>query len=152
MKNGWMVGIVVALFVAVSGCADDADVPSESTATSAMAGDHPDGHMGNMTGKEVEMYAVATDLSSTPGTWYRFRPDAFEAKVGNMLNITLKAAVGNTYPHSLVIDGLSVNLGPAQAGAAVSTVLALTKAGTYTFYCAEGNHQELGMQGTLTVT
>lgn len=154
MRNGWWVGVVVALFVMVSGCADSSGSPSESSSMSPMmGGEHPDGHMmGNMSGKEVEMYSVATDLSSTPETWFRFRPDTFEAKVGDVLNVTLKAAVGNQYPHSLVIDALSLNLGPIEAGATASTLLMLDKPGTYTFYCAEGNHQELGMVGTLTVS
>lgn len=152
MKNGWMVG-VVAMCVSFAGCADNASVPSDSGPSSSASGEHPEGHMmGNMTGEEIEMYTVATDLSSTPATWFRFRPDTFEAKVGDTLNVTLKAAVGNTYPHSLVIDALTVNIGPVEAGATASTVIDLTEAGTYTFYCAEGNHQELGMQGTLTVT
>jgi len=155
MKNGRMVAF--AFLVATAGCAEE---PEDADATSTTAGtagtDGMMGHdMGNMTGEEVEMYAVATDLSSTPTTWYRFRPDTFEAKVGSMLNITLKQAVGNQNGHSLVIDELDVNIAaPATPGTGetASTVIALTKAGTYTFYCAEGNHQELGMQGTLTVS
>lgn len=154
MKNGWPSVLILAFFVLASGCADVSSSPSGSASTSPMAeGEHPDGHMmGNMTGEEFEMYSVATDLSSTPETWFRFRPDSFDAKVGDMLNVTLKAAVGNQYPHSLVINELGVDLGPIEAGATASTMLMAEKAGSYTFYCAEGNHRELGMVGTLTVS
>ena len=153
MKNAGLRVLFLTAIVSMAGCASEGEGESDPSSSMDANGEHPPGHMdGNMTGGITEMYAVATDLSSTPQTWFRYRPETFSAKVGDTLNVTLKAAVGNTYPHSLVMDALDVSLGPLNAGAAESTEIVLTKAGTYTFYCAEGNHQELGMQGTLTVS
>jgi plastocyanin len=152
MKNGWILSLALAAGI-MAGCTGTAEEPQTSpTMSDHMTGGMAGHDMHNMSGEPVEMYSVATDLSSTPQTWFRFRPDTFTAKVGDTLNVTLKAAVGNQYGHSLVIDALKVNLGPATAGATASTEIVLTDAGTYTFYCAEGNHQQLGMQGTLTVS
>jgi plastocyanin len=142
--------LVVA--VLASGCADTDPEAAPGVTTSGTAASGPGGGATNDSATEVEMYAVATDLSSTPQTWFRFRPDAFQAKVGDALNVTLKSAVGNQYPHSLVIDSLNVRLGPINAGAAQSVTILLAQAGTYTFYCAESNHQQLGMFGSLTVS
>lgn len=153
MRNGWWATFALAFFVTSAGCADEGSSGEDDPSATGTDATHPADQMVNATGSpEVEMYTVATDLSSTPQTWFRFRPEAFEAKVGDTLNVTLKAAVGNQYAHSLVIDSLQLRLGPLAAGAQASKSLVLGQPGTYTFYCAEGNHAQLGMTGTLTVS
>lgn len=144
--------IAVAILLSLAGCASSSDEGSGDPQDPGGGGDPGPGPDGETSANETEMYAVATDLSTQVDTWFRFRPDAFEAKVGDRLNITLKAAIGNTYSHSLYIDALNVRLGPIPAEQFVSVVVPLTQAGSFTFYCNEGNHQELGMTGTLTVS
>lgn len=150
MRNPRVAALV--LFLVLSGCTSGSDEGPDGSQSPAGTGSPGPGPDGETPANETEMYAVATDLSTQVDTWFRFRPDEFEAKVGDRLNITLKAAIGNTYSHSLYIDALNVRLGPIPAEQFVSVVVPLTQAGSFTFYCNEGNHQELGMTGTLTVS
>jgi plastocyanin len=55
-------------------------------------------------------------------------------------------------PHNVVIDGNGVDAaGPIAQPGGTSAATADLKAGTYTFYCAVGQHRQNGMEGELTV-
>ena len=156
MHNGWVYGCLVALALS-AGCTAQPQ-PSASTTASAHDGmnmdgmDHDGMSMGNMSKANAAMYTVATDISTQPETVYKFRPNSFSAHVGDVLNITLKNAVGDQYQHSLVIDELGVKIGPIPQEQAASKIVKLEKTGTFTFYCDVSNHRTLGMTGTLTVS
>ena len=79
---------------------------------------------------------------------FKFDLSEVRAKAGETVALRLDNA--DAGPHSFDIDELNVHARmPAQ-----ETSLALFKAptsGTYTFYCAVGNHRDAGMVGTLIV-
>ena len=146
--------VALPLSIVLSGCieGDAGPTATPTTLSSGMSGNNMDGMEGhNMSGAK-SIYTVATDVSSQPETLYKFRPASFTAKVGETLNVTIKGAVGNQYSHTFVIDALSLKIGPAASGQAMSKMIVAEKSGTYQFYCDVGNHRQLGMTGTLTIS
>ncbi len=79
---------------------------------------------------------------------FKFDQAEIRAKAGETVALRLDNADGG--PHSFDIDELNVHVGmPGQKSS-----LALFKAaqpGTYTFYCAVGQHREAGMAGQFIV-
>lgn len=134
---------VLACAILLSGClgapAGDLDA-SPSASVDAQA-------------KPLSMYIVATDSGSpfSEGI-YKLRPATFEATKGDVLNVTIKNAVGNLNNHDLVIPDLSVRLPSVPAGESASLIVNATKTGTFAYYCSIGNHRALGMEGRLTIS
>ena len=60
---------------------------------------------------------------------------------------------GNQMPHNVALEGDGVEESGeiVQPGGDVSEVTTTLEAGTYTFFCAVGQHRANGMEGTLTV-
>jgi plastocyanin len=80
-----------------------------------------------------------------------FDPKGLEAKAGTV-TVTLDNPSGNQMPHNVVIEGNGVDAaGPIAQPGGTSAATADLKAGTYTFYCAVGQHRQNGMEGELTV-
>src|SRR5581483_4021826 len=82
---------------------------------------------------------------------YQFTPSTFTAKAGQPIQLTLRNTA--TQVHDFTIDNVGGKqvqaiAQPTQSGSVTFTV---PTAGTYTFYCSQPGHRELGMQGTLTV-
>jgi plastocyanin len=88
-------------------------------------------------------------LTADPTGNLRFNTNALSAKRG-AIRITLT----NPSPvdHNITLQTpQGVKGGPTVGKGATSTVLAVLKPGSYTYYCSVPGHREAGMQGTLTV-
>jgi uncharacterized cupredoxin-like copper-binding protein len=93
--------------------------------------------------------ASSVDMKATD---FRFAPSDPTVKAGQ---VTFDVTNDGQTLHNLAVEGpngeqeLSSDLSPGQSG-----VLAvdLSKPGKYEFYCPVGNHKELGMEGTITVS
>ena len=88
------------------------------------------------------------------GTEWKLIPAEVEVSEGVRVKITFRNT--GTYPHALVIENpdtgfrvASEVIGPGQ-----ETVFEFDapESGTYVLYCPVGNHRQLGMEGTFTVT
>jgi plastocyanin len=81
---------------------------------------------------------------------YRFRPQALEARRGRLVLTVVNRA---RLPHTLrlVRGGREVLRIPSVAPGARATVARRLRPGDYRMLCAIGNHEELGMWGTLVV-
>jgi len=103
------------------------------------------------------MYIVATDFS-TPASegFYKFRPGEFRFKKDQIVNVTIKNAVGNRDIHNLVIAGYNLKLDGVKDLTA-SKVFNATQAGTFAFYCDKMyapsvSHRQVGFEGRLIVS
>jgi heme/copper-type cytochrome/quinol oxidase subunit 2 len=86
---------------------------------------------------------------SVQGSALAFDKTALVARAGK---VTLALANSSPIPHNIAIKGNGVDVkGPVVTSGGRSTVTAVLKPGTYTFYCSVPGHEEAGMHGTLTV-
>ncbi|MEA2642639.1 MAG: hypothetical protein QOF51_4033 [Chloroflexota bacterium] len=81
---------------------------------------------------------------------YTFTPATATVKAGQPVTLTLRN--NGTQVHDLTIDAIGgqkvqIIAQPGQPATGTFT----PAAGTYQFYCSQPGHQQLGMQGTLTV-
>jgi plastocyanin len=81
---------------------------------------------------------------------YRFRPQALEARRGRLVLTVVNRA---RLPHTLRLlrDGREVVRIASVAPGSRTTVARRLRPGEYRMLCAIGNHEELGMWGTLVV-
>lgn len=140
----------LVMLLATAGCFGAPDAPGETGTSTPPEADGEDHHHEVPVGEE--MYVVATDLGANPDSVYALRPREFSFPAGTTINLTLKSAVGNQNPHSLVLEGHGVAIGPLDANEAESVVFTATQAGTFAYFCDVDNHRALGMEGTLRVT
>lgn len=141
--------IALLAATALAGCFSDDSGPSGLDGEGAAV----DGGANNTTAlADEEVYIVGTDLSFYPESWYKVRPATVEVSAGDIVNLTFKNALGNQYEHSLVLEGYDIKLGPIPEGEAEATIFTADQTGTFAFYCDVGNHRDLGMEGTFTVT
>ena len=94
-------------------------------------------------------HTTVLKLSTTTGATLKFTKSSLKAPAGVVkIVLTNKAIV----PHNIAIKGNGVDVkGDVVSSGATSTVTAVLKPGTYTFYCSVPGHEAAGMQGTLTV-
>ncbi|MBI2078571.1 MAG: hypothetical protein HYT80_09440 [Euryarchaeota archaeon] len=156
MRN-LLVMLVLIAALALSGCTDsrgnrlkdveDVDCPAGANATAACPPKPP---------AAKEMYVVATDFS-TPSSenFYRFSYKNNAFKQGDLVNITIKNAVGNRDVHNLVLPDFNVRLTGVKDLTA-SQEFNATKAGTFVFYCdkmyAPGVAHRARFEGRLTIS
>jgi len=79
---------------------------------------------------------------------------AFDKKtlVAHAGKVTLTLTNPSPIPHDIAIKGNGVDVkGAVVTGGGRSSVTAVLKPGTYTFYCTVPGHEAAGMRGTLTV-
>ena len=79
---------------------------------------------------------------------------AFDKKtlVARAGKVTITLTNASPIPHDIAIKGNGIDVkGATVSGGGRSTVTAVLKPGTYTFYCSVPGHAEAGMRGTLTV-
>ena len=90
-------------------------------------------------------YSLSADRSKL-----KFNKTTIRAKAGS---VTLRMSNPSNLPHNIAIKGKGVNVkGPVVTKGKTSTVSAVLKAGTYTFYCGVGSHERAGMKGRLIVS
>lgn len=99
----------------------------------------------------------ATGGASTAGTVkeftvdganYKFTPSLITVNKGDTVRITFKNGGGT---HNLTIPDYNAQTKTVNFGGSDTVEFVADKAGSFEYYCAVGNHRELGMRGTLTV-
>ncbi len=83
------------------------------------------------------------------GEDFSFDPSEISVQVGETVKVVLNAV---DMPHDFVVDELDVRSDVANPGETVEVEFTPTEAGEFEYYCSVGNHREMGMVGTLTVT
>lgn len=144
IRRASTIAMVVAL-LGVSACGGDDDEPAASQGTpKATATETPAATPAAGKGEQLA-------LTASEGGGLSFDPEGLDAKAGTV-TIELDNPSANQMPHNVVIEGNGVDAAGeiAQPGS-TSTATADLKAGSYTFYCAVGQHRQNGMEGTLTV-
>jgi plastocyanin len=93
--------------------------------------------------------ATGTKEFTVSNSGMTFNPKTLSVKEGERVKITFRNTGGT---HDLRIDGYDVGTKVIQAGQSESFEFVANEAGTFEYYCSVGNHREMGMVGTLTVT
>ena len=91
--------------------------------------------------KEVKIFSVT-------GKPFCFTPLEIRVKEGDSVRIVFTSEQGT---HDWVIDEFGARTQVLQAGQTETLDFRATKKGTFEYYCAVGNHREMGMKGTLIV-
>lgn len=81
------------------------------------------------------------------GSFY-FKPSKITVKAGDRVKILLKSV---DKVHNLYLDEFNVKSSDAKSGEATTVEFTAAKKGSYEFYCAIGQHRQMGMIGTLVV-
>lgn len=136
-----VLALLLSTTAALAGCLGESD-PGAQTSS-------PDGP--DPAPEPAELYVVATDHSLGVGTSWNLHPVTFEVETGQSVEVTLKSADGNSFEHTLVIEGYDIHLGPLTEGETETVTFVADQEGTFAYFCDVGNHRELGMEGTLTV-
>lgn len=134
---------LLLLLVLLAGCVKTRDAAGTGGNSTA------DGSGGD--GPAADLPAPAALAVSSPQVPpYSFTPDALSAKAGELVNLTYTNddAVA---PHNWVLDEAKASTDVIGGGESASVQFIAPAAGTYTFYCAVGQHRQLGMVGTFTV-
>ena len=83
------------------------------------------------------------------GNEYSFTPSSISVEKREKIALTFRNA--GRLPHNLTIKELGVSTKTIGQGASDSVEFIAEEAGIFTFYCSIGNHQSLGMEGSLEV-
>jgi uncharacterized cupredoxin-like copper-binding protein len=142
----WLCVLAIGLAaVPLSACSDDESGSATSdTAESTATTESGQGRTGG--GASLAVDAVERG----PGK-LAFSKDALSAKAG-AVTVRMRNPQRNQLPHAIEIEGEGIEEEgeTVQAGGS-STVTVDLKPGKYEFYCPVGNHEQQGMEGTLTV-
>lgn len=79
---------------------------------------------------------------------FTFAPKTLTVKKGQPVEITFTNAGG---AHDFVINEFTVKTQILASGKSETVTFTPDKTGTFDYYCSVGNHQAMGMQGTITV-
>ena len=82
-------------------------------------------------------------------TEYSFSPTIINVNMGDRVKITFVNS--GSFDHDFIIDELGLNTGKTKSGGTSALEFIASTPGTYTYYCGIKDHQEKGMEGTLTV-
>lgn len=83
------------------------------------------------------------------GKNFEFSEDALTVKQGQTVTVNFTSEGG---VHDFVIDEFDVATDQVQSGETSSVTFVADQAGEFEFYCSVGDHRQMGMVGTLTVT
>jgi uncharacterized cupredoxin-like copper-binding protein len=138
MRALTLIALLCALAVPVAGCGDDDDSSDSGANTEESGG-------GAASGGGSETLRIAAD----PGGALKFDKSSLSAAAGK---VTIVMDNPSDLPHAVEIEGNGVEVaGETVMKGGVSRASAELTAGEYEFYCPVGNHQDAGMEGTLTV-
>lgn len=137
------------LVVTVVGCAALALAACGSSSSKSSSSSGPPTTITTQAAPPPGSPTATVALSADPTGALRFDRKSATAKAGNV-----KLVMKNPAPvaHGIAIQGAGVNAtGQTVQSGGTSTVSAVLKPGTYTFYCPVPGHRQAGMEGTLTV-
>src|SRR6185369_15172415 len=102
---------------------------------------------GTATGSAADNKMTAEQTIAVEGGSFYFKPNVITVKKGQKVKIVFTNAGGM---HNFTIDAFNVKSETINNG---STTVEFTpdKTGTFEFYCAVGNHRQMGMTGKLIV-
>ena len=83
------------------------------------------------------------------GTNFSFSPTKLSVKKGDKVTITFDNVAGF---HDFKIDEFNVASKKISGGGKDVVTFTADKTGTFEYYCSVGQHRQMGMKGTLTVT
>jgi plastocyanin len=148
-KLGLVTMLAVCAVVAL-GCGDDDD---EGGGNSGGGGSSA-GYGSNGSDKEKEKAGGASGasrlkLTADPGGALKFDTTTLSTKAGK---VTVVLDNPSDVPHAIEVEGKGVEAeGETVGKGGVSKVTVDLKPGEYEYYCPVGDHQQAGMEGTLTV-
>lgn len=149
-----LIALLTALAIPVVGCGDDEESNGGGSGSGgASMEDDSSGYRSTDAGKEEKSggggKAQTLKISADPGGALKFDKSSLTAKAGK---VTIVMDNPSDLPHAVEIEGGGVEVaGDTVMKGGVSKASTDLKAGEYEFYCPVGNHQDAGMEGTLTV-
>jgi len=157
MRTLTLFALVMAVSIPLAACGDDdeSDSGSASGGTSTQE-DSGGGVYGGGGGDDKEKEAASgggkgqtLKIAADPGGALKFDKSSLTADAGK---VTIVMDNPSDLPHAVEIEGSGVEVaGDTVMKGGVSKASADLEAGEYEFYCPVGNHQDAGMEGTLTV-
>ena len=157
MRTLTLIALVMAVSIPLAACGDDdeSDSGSASGGTSTQE-DSGGGVYGGGGGKNKEKEGASgggkgqtLKIAADPGGALEFDKSSLTADAGK---VTIVMDNPSDLPHAVEIEGSGAEVaGDTVMKGGVSKASADLEAGEYEFYCPVGNHQDAGMEGTLTV-
>jgi plastocyanin len=141
-----LAAVLAALVLAAAGCGDD-----DSDDGGGGGGSGGGGGGGEQQEASGGGGGAGTELklSADPSGAPKFDKSSLSAKPGN---VTIVMDNPSDVPHAVEVEGEGVEeVGKTVGSGGVSEVSVELQAGDYEYYCPVGNHQDAGMEGTLTV-
>jgi plastocyanin len=93
--------------------------------------------------------STGTKEITVSSTGMAFNQKTLSVKKGDRVRVTFQNGGGT---HDLRIDGYNVGTKVINGGQSETFEFVADKTGSFEYYCSVGNHREMGMKGTLTVT
>jgi plastocyanin len=147
-----LIALLGCLAIPLAGCGGDDDDSGSNGGGGAAQEDSGGDRRG---GEEKEKKsgggggAQTLQISADAGGALEFDKSSLTAKAGR---VTITMDNPSDLPHAVEIEGNGVEVaGDTVMKGGVSKASADLEAGEYVFYCPVGNHQDAGMEGTLTV-
>jgi plastocyanin len=132
-----LLALVLALGV-LAGCGDDDDEGDGGTgATTPEATEEAGGGGGE-----------PLTLTADPGGAISWEPTDLTAQAGS---VTIKLVNESSTPHAIEVEGSGVEEESETITGSETELTVDLEPGEYELYCPVGNHQDQGMDGTLTV-
>ena len=98
--------------------------------------------------KEVAKESTAR-IITVEGNEFKFSPTSIIVEKGEKINLVFKN-IGKL-PHNFVVDELGITTKTINGGEEDSIEFVADKSGTFSMYCAVGNHRQQGMEGEVIV-
>jgi plastocyanin len=138
IRRSLVTGLLLAAAIGLAACGSDDNNDSGSASSPPPVAPAPSSSGG-------DTLALAAD----PSGQLAYDKKSLSAKAGQL---TIEFTNDSQIPHNVTIEQGEDEQGATDTiqGSKTSKSFNL-KAGTYSFYCSVGNHEEAGMKGTLTV-
>lgn len=112
------------------------------------SGSSPTGAMGAETAKGDTMKPQIKEFTIS-GSNFSFSQTSLSVQKGDTVKITFKNEEGT---HDWVVDEFKTRTKILKAGEEETIQFTADTVGTFEYYCSVGQHRQMGMKGTLTVT
>ena len=138
-RTTWILALLLSAgALLVAGCGDDEDEGGGGGASTPEATEEAAGGGGG----------EALTLTADPGGEISWEPADLSAAAGS---VTIKLVNESDVPHAVEVEGNGVEEESETITGGETELTVDLEPGEYTFYCPVGQHQQNGMEGTLTV-
>jgi plastocyanin len=142
----WLLALVLAAGVlAAAGCGGDDSGGGDGGSSGGTGTSSSSSSSSSSSGGGSKTLTVTAD----PGGAIKWDKTSLNAKAGK---VTLKLVNDSAVPHAIEVEGNGVEQATKIISKSNAAVTVDLKPGKYEFYCPVGNHKQLGMKGTLTVS